>query len=614
MKPKRYLRSKRLRGALFIAAGGKCQACGEELGAGWHADHVIPWSKAKRTNIHEMQALCPHCNLSKGAKVAKRNRTFQDEFIRRAEEVSRTGEKLTTAHVTPGGGKSRAALLFAKTQLELGAIDAVTYVGPRISLRGQVAEGVQEVMPGRSLRVADNQLPLMRDKWEIGYVTTIQAIVRNPEVHEHHAERRRVLLIVDEFHHYPGEDTGEDASWSKAIKRLADRAQYVLAMTGTVYRNKDSRGILWLKYDDEGRPLPCHIEYGRTDGIREGAKLRFESMLFAGPASFDREGVRIDTRIESPDARVKGSMTWELAGDQPFVSDSVLQGIAHWKQERASNPRAQALVVCRRQGIAREVHAKLKREAVGYRVALAISDEDAGAQAAVRAYRRREVEVLVSVDKAYEGLDAPATTHVICMRGVESQPWLEQCLDRATRIDYLGDGTPNPNKRLAYFFSTATPGMVEVLSRIEEEQGDALPEPKEPSEERGPGEERFPRSDLLFASIEHLVTREGSPEDQARKLIFEKYGREGTAEQIHAFGQAIALMQAQMVQRDETPAPDPDREEDLKRIINKAASRRDYREGLERGETNREIYSAWGKSRKEMGVAELEEVLEWLRA
>lgn len=64
----RTLRSKKLRAALYIAAGGRCTICNCELTESWHADHVVPWIKSGRTNVHDMQALCPKCNLKKGAK------------------------------------------------------------------------------------------------------------------------------------------------------------------------------------------------------------------------------------------------------------------------------------------------------------------------------------------------------------------------------------------------------------------------------------------------------------------------------------------------------------------------------------------------------------------
>lgn len=66
----RTLRSRRQRALLWYAAGGKCQNCGQPLGDNWQADHVVPWSKSHRTNVHEMQALCAKCNKQKGAKVA----------------------------------------------------------------------------------------------------------------------------------------------------------------------------------------------------------------------------------------------------------------------------------------------------------------------------------------------------------------------------------------------------------------------------------------------------------------------------------------------------------------------------------------------------------------
>lgn len=64
----RALRNCALRSALYRRTGGKCAICGKALERGWHADHVVPWSKSGRTNVHEMQPLCPRCNIRKGAQ------------------------------------------------------------------------------------------------------------------------------------------------------------------------------------------------------------------------------------------------------------------------------------------------------------------------------------------------------------------------------------------------------------------------------------------------------------------------------------------------------------------------------------------------------------------
>jgi len=63
----RHFRS-RARVALFLASRGRCAACGEPLSPGWHADHVEPVSNGGETAPANGQALCPRCNLQKGAR------------------------------------------------------------------------------------------------------------------------------------------------------------------------------------------------------------------------------------------------------------------------------------------------------------------------------------------------------------------------------------------------------------------------------------------------------------------------------------------------------------------------------------------------------------------
>jgi len=65
----RRLRGRGVRAALWLASEGRCALCGVTLPPDWHADHIEPWSRTRRTNVHDMQALCPTCNLRKGAKV-----------------------------------------------------------------------------------------------------------------------------------------------------------------------------------------------------------------------------------------------------------------------------------------------------------------------------------------------------------------------------------------------------------------------------------------------------------------------------------------------------------------------------------------------------------------
>ena len=57
------------RAALFVAAAGDCARCGHPLDTSFHADHVLPWSAGGKTDVINGQALCPACNLRKGATL-----------------------------------------------------------------------------------------------------------------------------------------------------------------------------------------------------------------------------------------------------------------------------------------------------------------------------------------------------------------------------------------------------------------------------------------------------------------------------------------------------------------------------------------------------------------
>lgn len=73
MKAKRFLTSKKLRYALWKSTEGKCAICKCELPDNWHADHIVPFVKSQMTNVHDMQPLCPKCNLKKGSQTTMQN-------------------------------------------------------------------------------------------------------------------------------------------------------------------------------------------------------------------------------------------------------------------------------------------------------------------------------------------------------------------------------------------------------------------------------------------------------------------------------------------------------------------------------------------------------------
>ncbi len=56
------------REALYIAAGARCQICGDRLTSNWEPDHIIPFSEGGITDVTNGQATCRPCNRAKGAR------------------------------------------------------------------------------------------------------------------------------------------------------------------------------------------------------------------------------------------------------------------------------------------------------------------------------------------------------------------------------------------------------------------------------------------------------------------------------------------------------------------------------------------------------------------
>ena len=69
MNKKRRIFTNRQKIRLYIAAGGRCQSCGDPLTLGWHADHHVPFSKGGETVVSNGRAKCRTCNLREGNRL-----------------------------------------------------------------------------------------------------------------------------------------------------------------------------------------------------------------------------------------------------------------------------------------------------------------------------------------------------------------------------------------------------------------------------------------------------------------------------------------------------------------------------------------------------------------
>lgn len=484
----------RHRAALFRSSGGACALCGEPLGHGLHADHRQPWAITGITNPHDMQALCPPCNMRKGASMLRKHQAEADAITTRPDCGSRFKDVL--AAVTPGGGKSALPVIFAHRLRARGMIDRVLWVVPRDSLREQAERAfLDRTMRGLlghdlEVRAAGNDIDPARGT--AGYVTTYQAIAADPELHAHELRRARYLLCLDEAHH-----VAEGSLWHRALQLLMERAAFRLVMTGTASR-ADGKRIAFLPYRDDPRnparqevdlsPIgPTHrvIRYTRRDALDERAILPiYFERVDAEVEWIDRRGD--ERRISSfkGAARETGDALFS-ALSQSYARELLQAAVEHWQGHREThNPRAKLLVVAPSIGLARRYLGWLGGLGV-LASDIATSDDSDAAKRAIKRFKGESrdeppLDALVTVAMAYEGMDCPAVTHLVCLTHIRSAEWIEQMLARATRVDRHAGPY---HEQAAHVWAPDDDLFSECIARIVEEQAGVIEEREKVSRE-----------------------------------------------------------------------------------------------------------------------------------
>lgn len=470
----RFLRSKRLRAALWYGANGKCQKCGCDLPTNWHADHIERWAETNRTNVHEMQALCPKCHYEKTAEENKnmtigtqldlfsqpiesiKLRHHQEQFQKICKRIQ-AGEKIrkVVMVVTPGGGKSLIPIIAAANLIPSsgggnfqGTIaDKICWIVPQLNLQKQAEENF--VSPyfreqlGYKHRIRANNNDPNPSKGTSGYAATYQAIVANPNLHAQEFQRHRYILVLDEFHHVK-----EGGSWHKALQPLVDEAVLVIMVTGTAERG-DKKAIAFMPYkqttdgitpdlfDSEDTRV---IRYTRSQALREEAIVPLHFEWGDGEAEWvDKKGERrsVDSLAEAGDYT---NVALNTALKTGYARQLLTQCSDSWKSYKQINSRAKMLVIAPSIPTAKEYLKWLND--LGIKAVIATSDDSGKAQTNINKFKKyyhygdgKAVDVLVTVAMAYEGLDVPAITHIACLTNIRSTPWLEQCWARAARVD-----------------------------------------------------------------------------------------------------------------------------------------------------------------------------------
>jgi superfamily II DNA or RNA helicase len=594
---KRLLREKALRAALWIAANGKCQICGRPLPENWHADHVEPWSATRRTNVHEMQALCPECNLRKGSRRMG-DRRHQAEL---REKVAQTDSSqiplLILAWVVAGGGKSRLPGILAQRFPKY----RVGWFVPRLSLQKQAVESMQKDF-GIVLRDAKNETDPSRGTR--GFVATHHALMENPALWRDELKRYPYVLVIDEPHHAKVEKDGTHRPLAQALRSL--RAEVWLNMSGTLNTN-DGTFIYGMDYDDgpDGRLIlipersgDLYIRYDRMTALREQSIVPIQFHRADGPVKWKPVGgeereERLSAVKADDEAAAKFTALRSDLAVQLFNS-----GVDHWRKH--SRGRGKLLIVVDSQARAKEYAKRV--QALGLSVVLAIDDNDE-AEEHIKQFRAdKGLEVLITCQMAYEGLDAPTLTHVICLTHIRSAPWIEQMLARVWRAA--------PGKKQCWAFVPDDPQMNRVIHKIREEQLEAIGEEGEGGP--GPGTPATPvlALDGNVDAINRLFLDEGFSCSETRDKLVEFVRSLG----LNGDEPEVAALLARLERPEIAPAngrTTAEKERDLRGQIADECRQIDRdiagRRGAEPrfGETQGRLIRVTNKSIKDMNLEEL---------
>ena len=413
-------------------------------------------------------------------------RKHQQKMQEIAAVIRRGGDvKNILANVTPGGGKSGLAMIVAKELAEpLGY--KICWIVPRDSLRKQ---GERDFVAKRNLfghttgvRASGNDINPSGD--EGGCIVTYQAVTANPDLWVHEFKRRDYILILDECHHVPdkGDSIDDDAAYFAAIAPLVELAKIRIFASGTLKRH-DRHAIAFIPYEDFTNaksparmnvPGWAFIHYSRTDALEERAIVPLHFHVMDGVAQWFDERGNIRTVESMARANMRDrSKVLRTSLETKYALELIDKCLADWQSHKQSQfNRAKMLVIAPRQDIARQYLKHIN--GTGVRALLAISDMDDEAKHNIDRFKR-DMDVLVTVGMAAEGLDVPEITHVALLTQIRSEAYIEQAICRANRTV--------SGKTHGYIYAPDDTRLKEIIDAVQREQAAVVvmypPEPKQ---------------------------------------------------------------------------------------------------------------------------------------
>ncbi len=428
-------------------------------------------------------------------------RHFQAELINATEVRAVAGESTTLGLVWPGSGKTLAYQGAATQLMREDLIDYVAVYAPRLTLAHQAELGWRHVgADGKDvgafasfdarcrlerLRHRDNRPPLLPPGVRReGFVTTYQSLVTDPNTHREWAEehRGRFLLVGDEAQFLGAPAHGSDGGSPRAgqyFESMAQYAKHTLLLSGTADR-ADGRPLVLCDRYYQRQPSGLlkvfpDVSAGYENGISHDYLRRFDALLHEcriawHPDNKERLEYDLSASHELP-AEKRAALAVVLRREsvwQPMCDLTVKR----LRLVQETNPRYRALIACMEQQDAKQVVRYLRRRYPGLRVTIAISEDGAQAEQALRDFKCQPYDVLVTVRKAFIGYDLPEITVVCVLTNYRHPGHIIQLTFRGGRV-WARAGEPAERQRL-HLIVPDDPPMQEIISYLRTEENKGL--------------------------------------------------------------------------------------------------------------------------------------------
>jgi superfamily II DNA or RNA helicase len=485
---------------LFIIAKGICQICGCALTKGWHADHVIPYSKGGQTEILNGQALCSKCNLLKSNKMQTFNlRDWQKEFVNQPFQkyqdsvINASVPNYYMLHAGVGSGKTSAAVLASKPFLSAGW--KVVICSPSENVKKAWSKDYHKLL-GKNIDWNFKFANDFRKEFDGISLTFHSLNPANVKVlinQNFPLLNKKTLLILDEVHHL-----ADTKSWGDAIQEIGLHCGFILSLTGTPFRHDNEKipFASYLPYQGEQvwqLKTDYSYKYSQSVSDRVCCPVSFRRIQITSPNLLMQHEI-----LQQSNEKHKQLFTDAIRADQNFVSGMISEADVWLSCKREMMPNAAGLIVCSSIEIAKEIQRNLPDSVV------ITSDENDSSD--IDEFSKGNKRWLVSVQMISEGVNIPRIRVIVYLHNITTRLFFEQVMGRAIRNRSDAGGLDQ-----AYFFYPNYEPLhlhaVDIENSIthiveEQEKNTEVPRPERPDIFEPPTPER---TIMLADAGEHSI-------------------------------------------------------------------------------------------------------------